>query len=102
MGDGGMARKRFTTESIIGMLREAEVRLGWGRSPSCGASRPPPNADIYVAKGQQRIYALLYNVLCLMVGYGRGCCSCARFLMSWHPFAAHRRAAASGHAAHHG
>jgi putative transposase len=27
-----MARKRFTTEQIIGMLREAEVRLGQGRS----------------------------------------------------------------------
>lgn len=32
MGDGGMARKRFTTEQIIGMLREAEVRLGQGQS----------------------------------------------------------------------
>ncbi|MFZ2099507.1 MAG: IS3 family transposase [Oricola sp.] len=27
-----MARKRFTTEQIIGMLREAEVRLGQGQS----------------------------------------------------------------------
>ena len=27
-----MARKRFTTESIIGMLREAEVRLGQGQT----------------------------------------------------------------------
>ena len=26
-----MARKRFTTESIIGMLREAEVRLAQGQ-----------------------------------------------------------------------
>ena len=26
-----MARKRFTTEQIIGMLREAEVRLGQGQ-----------------------------------------------------------------------
>lgn len=29
-----MARKRFTTEQIIGMLREAEVRLGQGQSIS--------------------------------------------------------------------
>jgi hypothetical protein len=27
-----MARKRFTTESIIGMLREAEVRLAEGQT----------------------------------------------------------------------
>ena len=27
-----MARKRFTTEQIIGMLREAEVRLSQGQS----------------------------------------------------------------------
>jgi putative transposase len=27
-----MARKRFTTESIIGMLREAEVRLAQGQT----------------------------------------------------------------------
>ena len=27
-----MARKRFTTESIIGMLREAEVRLSQGQT----------------------------------------------------------------------
>jgi putative transposase len=27
-----MARKRFTTEQIIGMLREAEVRLAQGQS----------------------------------------------------------------------
>lgn len=27
-----MARKRFTTEHIIGMLREAEVRLGQGQT----------------------------------------------------------------------
>ena len=26
-----MARKRFTTEQIIGLLREAEVRLGQGQ-----------------------------------------------------------------------
>lgn len=32
-----MARKRFTTEQIIGMLRETEVRLGQGQSigPIC-------------------------------------------------------------------
>jgi len=27
-----MARKRFTTEEIIGLLREAEVRLGQGQT----------------------------------------------------------------------
>ena len=27
-----MARKRYTTEQIIGMLREAEVRLGRGET----------------------------------------------------------------------
>ncbi len=27
-----MARKRFTTEQIIGLLREAEVRLGQGQT----------------------------------------------------------------------
>ena len=27
-----MARKRFTTEQIIGLLREAEVRLGQGQA----------------------------------------------------------------------
>ena len=27
-----MARKRYTTEQIIGLLREAEVRLGQGQS----------------------------------------------------------------------
>jgi putative transposase len=32
VGGRGMARKRFTTESIIGMLREAEVRLGQGQT----------------------------------------------------------------------
>ena len=26
-----MARKRYTTDSIIGLLREAEVRLGQGQ-----------------------------------------------------------------------
>ena len=26
-----MARKRYTTEQIIGLLREAEVRLGQGQ-----------------------------------------------------------------------
>ena len=27
-----MARKRYTTEQIIGLLREAEVRLGQGQA----------------------------------------------------------------------
>ena len=27
-----MARKRYTTEQIIGLLREAEVRLGQGQT----------------------------------------------------------------------
>jgi hypothetical protein len=27
-----MARKRYTTEQIIGLLREAEVRLGHGQT----------------------------------------------------------------------
>jgi putative transposase len=31
-GEKGMARKRFTTEQIIGLLREAEVRLGQGQA----------------------------------------------------------------------
>ena len=30
-----MARKRFTTEQIIGLLREAEVRLSQGQATQC-------------------------------------------------------------------
>lgn len=29
--EGGMSRKRFTAEQIIGLLREAEVKLSQGR-----------------------------------------------------------------------
>jgi hypothetical protein len=31
-GEKGMARKRYTTEQIIGLLREAEVRLSQGQT----------------------------------------------------------------------
>ena len=35
-----MARKRFTPEQIIGMLREAEVRLSQGEKVLGSRSRP--------------------------------------------------------------
>ena len=48
-----MARKRFTTEQIIGMLREAEVRLAQGQS--IGLQRPECFAFIEtLARGRNR------------------------------------------------
>ena len=43
-----MARKRYTTEQIIGLLREAEVRLGQGQAIGtiCRASASRNRATI--------------------------------------------------------